>query len=85
MSSTANEIMRDKFENIVYMLIYRLYNDKETKRIKSINLYFYKIEKKSYKKNEKQFYFNYNNNIFRYPYVTKSDLYISSFVISALL
>ena len=31
MSSTANEIMRDKFKNIVYMQTYRLYNDKKTK------------------------------------------------------
>ena len=29
MSSTINEIMRGEFKNIVYMQIYRLYNDKE--------------------------------------------------------
>ena len=36
-------------------------------------------KKKSYKENKKQFYFIYDNNIFRYLYITKNDLYILSF------
>ena len=80
MSSTINEIMRGEFKDIVYMQTYRLYNDKKIKQIKSNNSYSHKIEKKikCYKKNEKQYFFIYNNNTFRYLYTTKSDLYISS-------
>ena len=74
--------MRGELKNIVYMQIYRLYNDKKTEQIESNNSYSHKIEKKikCYKKNEKQYFFIYNNNIFRYLYTTKSDLYISSFL-----
>ena len=86
MNSTTNEMMRDELKNIVYMQIYRLYSDKETEQIESNNLYSYKIEKKTecYKKNEKQFFFIYNNNTFRYLCTTKSDLYILSFLGFAL-
>ena len=72
--------MRDELKNIVYMQIYRLHNDKEAEQIESNNSYSHKIEKKKkcYKKNEKQYFFIYNNNILHYSYTTKSDLYISS-------
>ena len=82
MSSTANELMRGEFKDIVYMQIYRLYNDKKAKQIESNNSYSHKIEKKvkCYKKNEKQYFFIYNNNMLHYSYTTKSDLYISSFL-----
>ena len=74
--------MRGEFKNIVYMQTYRLYNNKEIEQIESNNSYPHKIEKKTecYKKNEKQFFFIYNNNTFHYSYTTKSDLYISSFL-----
>ena len=45
-SSTANEIMREEFKNIIYMQTYRLYDDKKIKKFKSSNLYFNKIKKK---------------------------------------
>ena len=82
MSSTTNEMMRDEFKDIVYMQTYRLYNDKKIEQIESNNSYSHKIEKKikCYKKNEKQYFFIYNDNTFHYLYTTKSDLYISSFL-----
>ena len=78
--------MRGELKDIVYMQTYRLYDDKEIEQIKSNNSYSHKIEKKikCYKKNEKQFFFIYNNNTFRYSYTTKSDLYISPFLDFAL-
>ena len=82
MNSTANEMMRGELKNIVYMQIYRLYNDKEIKQVGLNNSYSHKIEKKTkcYKENEKQYFFIYNNNMFYYSYTTKSDLYISLFL-----
>ena len=79
-------MMRDELKNIVYMQTYRLHNDKKIEQIESNNLYSHKIEKKTecYKKNEKQYFFIYNNNTLRYSYTTKSDLYISSFLDFAL-
>ena len=41
-----NEMIRDKLKNIIYIYIYRLYNNKKAKRIESISLYFDIIEKK---------------------------------------
>ena len=81
-NSTINEIMHDEIKNIIYMQIYRLYDNKKVERIRLINSNSQKIEKKTkfFKFNEKQFYFIYNNQISYYSYITNNDLYISSFI-----
>ena len=86
MNSTTNELIRDELKNIVYMQIYRLYDDKEAEQVELNNSYSHKIEKKAecYKENEKQYFFIYDNNMSHYSYTTKSDLYISSLLDFAL-
>ena len=37
MSLIINEFERDENKNIVYIQLYRLYNDKKIERVKSIN------------------------------------------------
>ena len=86
-NSIINEFERDENKNIVYMQLYRLYNDKKIKQIKLINSNFQKIEKKKkfYKFKKKQFCFIYEKKTFCYSYITNNDLYISSFLQFALI
>ena len=86
-NSIVNEFKRDENKNIIYMQLYRLYNDKKAERIKSINLNFQKIEKKIkfYKFKRKQFYFIYEKKTFCYSCITNNDLYILSFLQFALI
>ena len=79
-NSTINEFERDENKNIIYIQLYRLYNDKRIKRIKLINSNSQKIKKriKFYKFKKKQFYFIYKKKTFYYLCITNNDLYILS-------